>query len=153
MIDREPDGSAFDGLRSRTSAVRPEVSAEVRESALALVEMHRQLIRSGLSEAEARVRVLTDPRARDPLVRDLLPEGLERSRRGRPPDAGSVTARATDLAQTLIRRDGLTQADAVREALRQVPGADAGNIRKYLRKRRVGDLLAGGAGSVPATRP
>jgi ribosomal 50S subunit-associated protein YjgA (DUF615 family) len=153
MIERELDECACGIPQPMHPPVRLEVPAIAREAALALEELHHQLIQSGLSEAQARVRVLTDPRASDPQVRSLLPKGLERRRRGRPPDAGSVTARATDLAQSLIQREGLTQAEAVREVLRQVPGADGGNIRKYLRKRRVGGLHGGGAGSTPASGP
>ena len=128
-------GSAGRG-RSPSPANGDVQDASPREIALALLDLHRELIRLGVPDAEARVRVLTDPRASSSAVRHHLPEGLERRKRGRPPDSNSVTSRATDLAQILMRRDGVSQAAAVREAIRLVPGADAGNVRKYLRKRQ-----------------
>lgn len=128
--------------RSRASAATDVAQGgDPREIALALLDLHRELIRLGVADAEARVRVLTDPRATSPAVREHLPEGLERRKRGRPPDSNSVTSRATDLAQILMLRDGVPQAVAVREAIRLVPGADAGNVRKYLRKRKDASLL------------
>lgn len=133
--DASSCGPANRRRRSSPTAVAVKV-ASPRDIALALLDLHRELIRLGVPDAEARVRVLTDPRANSPAVRQHLPEGLERRKRGRPPDSNSVTSRATDLAEILMLRDGVPQAAAVREAIRLVPGADAGNVRKYLRKRK-----------------
>lgn len=140
------DASASGAANERCSAGAATgpaqgTSPSSSEVALALIDLHRELIRLGVPDAEARVRVLTDPRASNPAVREHLPAGLERRGRGRPPDSNSVTSRATDLAQILMIRDGVPQAAAVREAIRLVPGADAGNVRKYLRKRKDASLL------------
>ena len=56
--------------------------------------------------------------------------------RGRPRNSNSTTRQAAELAAWYMQREGLTRAEAVKLA-RTATGANAANIRKYLRQQNM----------------